>query len=146
MKAVLQPSQFEALRVPFDALRPMFEDICARFSFSFRTAGLGRYPRIRITRLGSPNLFIDLQMDLDEHGEYYDQFFADAPCSMYAGAWIDKGNLRLTKSQTCFHGLPFVRVGSYLQDHLEQIARLLCSWTSSQIEQEGSSSSLTSSR
>ena len=133
----MQPEDFESLSQHLTALDPEFGDFAKRHGFETQLAGLGRYPRRRLVRRGSPCWFIDLQMDLRPDGGYYLSFNPSLPYSMAAGAWIDQGNWRFSKRTWCFRSIPFVELERILSAELETSLMLIRNWDSEYLQRNG---------
>ena len=101
---------------------------------------MGRYPRRRVCRYGEINLYLDLQMDLDEEGEFYQEFNSQIPYSMGAGAWVDVNQVRHGVGFWCFQKLPFFEVEKKLWDCLVAGHSKMSGWNKDYLLKEGKKS------
>lgn len=141
---LLKPEDFEALSAHLAALDPIIDAFCQKHGFVQQTSpSLGRYPRRRMTRTTDVNLIIDLQMDVDDAGEYYSSFSPELPYSMGAGAWIDRGKTRYSaKWVKCFQGVPFSQLSTRLASELEKALSAIDGWDSDSLEMNGERSTI----
>ncbi|HOY59217.1 MAG TPA: hypothetical protein PK640_13920 [Verrucomicrobiota bacterium] len=134
---------FDALSEHLREVRPIIDDFCARHGFAYMPrAAIGRYPRIRIAREGSTKLYFDLQMELDEKGQRFEQFRPDLPYALCAGASIveddgSKYGVRFQKGFICFSGRPFEQVAAVLQSEMEKHLPTLEAWDARYLKENG---------
>ena len=140
MKKVPTLEQFARLREHLSNLDPIFERFCKAYGFIEWKTALGRYPRRYIRRTGEVDLFFDLQMDLDDEGEYFQQFNPSLPYSMGAGGGIDIEQVRYSIIFVCFQKLPFSEVEKRLWDHLVEGYSKMSGWNKDYILKEGKKS------
>jgi hypothetical protein len=140
MKRTPTLEQFARLREHLSALNPIFERFCREYGYVERTTALGRYPRRYIRRSTEVNLFFDLQMDLDDEGEYFQQFDPSLPYSMGAGAGMDIGLERHSIIFMCFQKLPFFDVEKKLWNFLIEGHSKMSGWNKDYLLKEGKKS------
>lgn len=141
MKMTPTPEEFARLCEHLSSLNPMFERFCREYGYEERTTALGRYPRRRICRYGEINLYFDLQMDLDEEGEFYQEFNPQIPYSMGAGAWVDIDLVRYGGiGFWCFQKLPFSDVEKQLWGCLVAGQSKMSDWNKDYLLKEGKKS------
>ena len=145
MKKTPTLEQFAHLREHLSSLNPMFERFCREYGYEERTTALGRYPRRRVCRYGEINLYLDLQMDLDEEGEFYQDFNSQLPYTMDAGAWLDINRMRYGTGFLCFQKLPFSEVEKLLWNYLLDGHSKMSGWTKDYLLKEGEKSPIASS-
>ncbi|MGA3049044.1 MAG: hypothetical protein ABSD67_20585 [Terracidiphilus sp.] len=130
----MSEAEFVALNQHLEEMRPIFDIFCARNQFVYvERISLGRYPRIRIERLGTMKIWFDLWMELDEAGNRIDRFKRDALYELSAGAYVDvqDGSVygtRFQKAVQCFANKPFKEVGAVLQDEMQKHLPILENW------------------
>lgn len=107
-----------------------------------QSTGLGRYPRRRLNRYGPVNLYFDLQMDLAEDGSYFQEYFAEIPNSLGAGAWIDKPPFRYSIARSVFQRLAFQDIENRLHGCLESAYNELGTITPDYLVKQGNRSPL----
>ncbi len=136
-------AHFAALNQHLEEVRPVFDEFCARHGFVYvDRIALGRYPRIRIEKVGTSTIWFDLSMDLDETGQRFEQFRRDRPYGLGAGACLDvpdgsKYGTRFWKTLTCFSGVPFDQVPGTLQGELETHLRTVSTWDAEYLKLHG---------
>lgn len=140
MKYTPTIEEFEKLRIHLSRLDATFERFCREYRFVERTTALGRYPRRYIRRAGEVNLFFDLQMDLDNDGEYFRQFDPSLPYSMGAGGGVDIGQVRHSIIFVCFEKQPFSEVEKRLWNNLVDGYNKMSGWTKDYLLKEGKKS------
>jgi hypothetical protein len=102
------PEAYERLGEHLCAVDPIVEEFCRETGFVRRTTGISRYPMRRLDLHRQVSWFIELWMEVDEHGRRYDHFFPDIPYSLAGGAWIDVDGYRYgSESVATFQRLPF---------------------------------------
>ncbi|HRX83644.1 MAG TPA: hypothetical protein P5572_01350 [Phycisphaerae bacterium] len=138
----MNPEDYQRLAEHLAELDPAISRFVAAHGFFVLTTGVGRYPRRRINRYGEPNLFLDLQMDLNEDGEAYTAFDPSLPYSLTAGAWFDIGTTRYGKHVNCFHGIPFVDLRDAFEDRLTAAFEMIKGWDVPYLRQFGGKGSL----
>lgn len=132
-----------ALREHLREVRPIFDAFCDRHGFAnVDPQRLGRYPRIRIERSGSTNLWFELWMDLDKNGRRFERFRRDLPYELSAGAYIevDPGTgstIRFYKFILCFRGKPFEQIGAILESEMERFLPTLEGWDAEYLAKTG---------
>jgi len=131
------PEQFQKLGEHLLEIDPILENFCKEHYFVQTTTGLGRYPRRRIGYEREINLYFDLQMEMDEHGQFFTQFVSDIPYSLTTGGWIDINGFRYGKTATCFRQVPFVVLKQNLSSYLQHEYNVISQWTVNTLEQEG---------
>lgn len=134
---VLTPAEYESLSEHLVALQPFIDAFCLRHGFVEQKTALGRYPRRRINRVREVSTYIDLGMDLDEHGACFESFFPEVPYSMGAGAWFDVGKTRCGKGIWCFRGLPFCELLGRFEQELENALSAVDGWNREYLEGSG---------
>ena len=144
MKNTPTLEEFGRLREHLSSLNPIFERFCKEYGFHEVTNEanvLGRYPRRRVVRYGQVNLCFDIDMDLDNKGEYFREFNPSLPYSMgAAGGWIDIERLRYGIIFECFQKLPFSEVEKRLWDYLVAGHSKMSSWNKDYLLKEGKKS------
>jgi len=140
MKKTLTLEEFARLREHLACLDTTFERFCKQNGYEERTTALGRYPRRRVCRYGEINLYVDLQMDLDEEGEFYQEFNPRIPYSMGAGAWVDINQVRHGVGFWCFQKLPFSDVEKQLWNYLVESHKKMSDWNKDYLLKEGEKS------
>ena len=135
----MDPAQFAELRKHLVQLDEPVCRFCRKHGFSEQTeeSSLGRYPRRRLVRYGSINLFIDLQMELRTDGQYYERFSPDIPYSLAAGAWTDVGATRWSKSVLGVQGLPFIALMKTIEARLDEAYEIIARWDLGYLKREG---------
>jgi hypothetical protein len=123
------------------------EDIFQRFlresGYSDNTGALGRYPHRSAVLNGRICRKIDLQMEEDSEGHRFDTFFPDIPYTLWAGAWLDEGDLRFTAHRpsdanfVVFERLPYSQVRDIIGESLAQAARRLAGVTEASLKENG---------
>lgn len=140
---MMNEADFDTLNEHLQDVRPIFDDFCARNGFTYvDRKSLGRYPRIRIERPGSINIWFDLWMELDKNGNRIEKFGRDVPYELAAGAFLDVADgsrygTRFQKSFQCFSGRPFDQVGPALQKEMERHLRTLEQWNVQYLKDNG---------
>lgn len=140
MKETPTLEEFTRLREHLSSLNPTFERFCREYGYVERTTALGRYPRRRIGRYGEINLYLDLQMDLNEKGEFYREFNPQLPYSMGGGAWFDINQMRYGAGFWCFQKLPFSEVEKQLWNYLVEGHGKMGNWNKDYLLKEGEQS------
>ena len=107
---------FVKLREHLSELDIDIEKFCINYNFERILSGLGRYPRIRLNKYNEVNLFIDLSMELDEKGNYYEYFFPEIPYRLDIGSWYDEANNRISYGEQIFKGKPFIEISDNIID------------------------------
>jgi len=79
-------------------------------------------------------------MDLDDEGEYFQQFNSSLPYSMSAGAWIDIELIRHGIIFECFQKIPFMEVEKRLWDYLIAGHTKMSAWNKDYLIKEGKKS------
>jgi hypothetical protein len=128
----MDEKDFDTLREHLKEVRPIIDRFCARHGFSHvNPVSIGRYPRIRIERAGTPAIWFDLWMGLDKDGCRFETFVRDRPYDLSAGAYLDQPDgLRYSKTLVCFSDTPFFEVASVLMQQMEQAVPVLEKWDS----------------
>ena len=140
---MMNEADFVTLNEHLQEVRPIFDDFCAQNGFVFvDRKSLGRYPRIRIERLGEPKIWFDLWMELDKDGHRVEQFRRDLPYELSAGAYVDvsdgsKYGTRFQKSVQCFSGKPFDQISAVLQGEMQTNLRALEEWDVQYLKDNG---------
>jgi hypothetical protein len=106
MKKTPSLEEFARLREHLLGLNPVIGRFCQEYGYEEQTTSLGRYPRRCIRREGEVNLFFDLQMNLDEEGDYCQQFDPSLTYSMGAGGGKSSRWVRVEESGGTIHGHP----------------------------------------
>jgi hypothetical protein len=110
---------YERLGEHLAVVDPIIERFCQRTGFERCTSGVGRYPKRRLELHSEMSWFIELGMDLNEHGQRYDVFYSAIPYSLGGGAWIDRNGWRYAdRSVIAFSRMPFHQLSSRLEDGL----------------------------
>src|SRR4029077_19804980 len=80
----------------------------------------GRYPNRRITQDGRVTRSIEIGMDMDEHGQRFDDFFPEIPYVVWGGAWVDDSSThtRFSGPHIRTWALPFSVLVSHLAVYL----------------------------
>jgi len=132
-----------ALNDHLKEVQPIFDDFCARNGFvCVNRKSLGRYPRIRIERVGGSKLWFDLWMELDKHGRRFEQFRRDLPYELAAGAYVDvecdsRHRTRFQKSILLFSGKPFDQVSAVLEGEMRKHLSTLEEWDAEYLKKNG---------
>jgi hypothetical protein len=140
---MMNEADFAALNEHLKEVRPIFDDFCARNGFVYvNRKSLGRYPRIRIERLGATKIWFDLWMEFDKDGHRVEQFRRDLPYELSAGAYVDvqdgsKHGTRFQKAIQCFFGKPFDQVGAVLQSEMQKHLGTLEAWDVQYLKDNG---------
>jgi hypothetical protein len=79
-------------------------------------------------------------MDLDAEGEFYQEFNAQLPYSMDAGAWFDINQMRYGAGFLCFEKLPFSEVEKQLWNYLVDGHSKMSGWNKDYLLKEGKKS------
>lgn len=137
MKSTPTEEEFTKLRVHLSSLDPIFERFCKEYGFSEITTALGRYPRRRIVRYEEINLCFDMEMDLDDKGEYFREFHPSLPYSGGGGAWVDIDCWRYSMGCLSFQKLPFFEVEKTLWNHLVSSYEKMKNWDADFLVKEG---------
>lgn len=140
MKKTPTLEEFARLREHLSSLNPTFERFCQQYGYEEQTTALGRYPRRYIRQSGEVNLFFDLQMDLDDEGEYFQQFNPSLPYSMGSGGWIDIEQIRHGIIFECFRKIPFFDLEKRLWDYLIAGHSKMSGWNKDYLLKEGKKS------
>jgi hypothetical protein len=140
MKRTPTLEEFAQLREHLLSLNPVFGRFCLEYEYEEQTTSLGRYPRRYIRREGEVNLFFDLQMDLDNEGDYFHQFDPSLTYSMGAGGWVDFEQMRHGIIFDCFQKTPFFDVEKRLWDYLIAGHSKMSSWNKDYLLKEGKES------
>ena len=139
----MNESDFAALSEHLQEVRPIFDGFCSRNAFSYvNQRSLGRYPRIRIERLGEVTIWFDLLMGLDKCGRRFEQFRPDLPYDLGAGADVvvqdgTRYGVRFQKIIPCFIGRAFHDVAAVLQGTMEDHLRVLERWDARYLREKG---------
>lgn len=140
----MMEADFDALNEHLNELIPIFDRFCAQQGFKYvPNRAIGRYPRIRIERGGSINLWFDLWMELDKNGQRFEKFRRDLPYELSAGASVvvqdDSGHrVRYQRAMQCFSGKPFDQVGGVLLNEMQQHLMSLKKWDVQHLKDCGS--------
>ena len=140
MKRTPSLEEFAGLREHLLGLNPVFERFCQEYGYEEQTTSLGRYPRRYIQREGEMNLFFDLQMDLDNEGDYFQQFDPSLTYSMGAGGSVDIEQMRHGIIFECFRQMPFFDVEKRLWDYFVAGHSKMSGWNKDYILREGKKS------
>jgi hypothetical protein len=141
--ATMNESDFDALNEHLGEVRPLFDQFCSQNGFRFVSRlAIGRYPRIRIEKPGSPKLWFDFRMELDLKGRRFERFSRGLPYELAAGAYIvvndeQERKVRFQKSIQCFAGKLFDQVHSTLPHDLRNGLQIVESWDSAYLRQNG---------
>jgi hypothetical protein len=136
-------AHFDALNEHLQEIHPIMDDFCSRNGFAYvDKKSLGRYPRIRIEKLGPIELWFDLWMELDKDGRRFERFSPDLPYELSAGAHVivEDGSAhgtRFQKSLLCFSGKPFERVGAVLKSEMEKYLCIIKEWDAQYLIEHG---------
>ena len=136
-------AHFDSLNEHLGEVRPIFDDFCNSHGFSYaERSSIGRYPRIRIGRPGSPRIWFDLMMELDPDGRRYEHFTRASLYEMGAGATLDiedspNHGTRHAITFWCFKSKPFDQIGAILKDQLEMHLKTLAGWDAGYILRNG---------
>lgn len=136
--------EMERLRDHLKSLKPIFDQFCTKFGFQYANpTSIGRYPRIRIMQYSKDiNLWLDLWMELDEHGQRYRFFDPSLPYELGAGASIDfddgtQYGYRYSQAFAQFSNRPFFEIEETLYDDLIKAYEVIRNWTADEIVREG---------
>ena len=129
----MNEADFIALSDHLKEVLPIFQEFCDRHCFVFvERKSLGRYPRVRIERVGDINIWFDLWMEFDANGRRFEIFSRDLPYELSAGAHFDEfssdGRNRFHKVYQCFSGRSFDEVCASLAVELEKNLPILEGW------------------
>lgn len=139
----MSESDFFALNDHLQEVRPIFDAFCARHGFVYvNRKALGRYPRIRIERIGATTIWFDLWMELDKDRRRFERFSRNLPYELSAGACIvvDDGSQhgsRIGRVFYCFSGKPFDEVGAVLESEMEKHLPTLEGWNEQYLLEHG---------
>jgi hypothetical protein len=118
--------QFAALNEHLKEVQPIFDDFCTQKGFAYvDRRSLGRFPRMRIKREGTTNIWIELWMEWDKDGHRIEVFKRDLPYSLSAGSDVDvpdgsKDGVRYGIAFRCFSGIPFDKVSAVLRSEMHK--------------------------
>ena len=132
--ALVTEQDFEDLAKHLDEVRPIINAFSQRHDFALvDPRSTGRYPRIRIARGDSPQIWFDLTMALDENVRRYEQFERSLPYELSCGArlYVEETSgqwIRLSKVFVCFDGRPFEEVPSTLEAEMKHSLPMLETW------------------
>jgi len=136
-------AHFDALNEHLLEVMPIVDDFCTRQGFFYlHRKAIGRYPRIRIERPGTPTIWFDLWMELDADGCRYEHFNPKLPYELGAGAYVDVAALadpgrRYVKTFACFRHVPFEEIPGCLMGALEEHLKTLVLWDESYLRKYG---------
>jgi len=82
-------------------------------------------------------LFFDLQMDLDNEGDYFQQFDLSLTYSMGAGGSVDIEQMRHGIIFECFQKMPFLDVEKRLWDYFVAGHSKMSGWNKNYLIKEG---------
>jgi hypothetical protein len=139
----MDPANFVALGQNLDQARPIFDDFCARYGFSYANPmSLGRYPRIRVDKVREIRMYFDLWMALDANGRYFEHYSPDLPYELGAGVWIDVadgtgGSTRFASSSECLAARPLSDITPILLQTMEEYLPRLESWSVGELQEKG---------
>lgn len=72
------------------SLIPAFNEFCSKHEYSFvDSRSLGRYPRVRVEKVGDVIAWFELWMCLDPEGNRYQSFSETIPFELSAGVYVD---------------------------------------------------------
>jgi len=134
---------FKDLREHLDLVRPVVGEFCSSTGYQHvEPRSIGRYPRIRIQKLGEVIRWLDLSMELDKDGNRYESFFEGVPYELAAGAnfHVEDGTEfghRFQKSYSVFSGKPFKDVPEPLPEELRKGAAEIEGWTAEMLRKQG---------
>jgi hypothetical protein len=140
---MMDEADFAALNEHLEEVRPIFDAFCATHGFVYiNRSALGRYPRVRIARMGETEIWFDLWMEEDKDGNRFEQFRRDLPYELSAGACVvmhddSKYGTRFSKIMLCFAAKPFDEVGAVLQSEMEKHLPTLETWDAQYLEDNG---------
>jgi hypothetical protein len=139
----MNESEISALNEHLEEVRPLFDSFCARHGFVYvNRSSLGRYPRVRIEKVGATTIWFDLWMECDKDGRRFERFRRDLPYELSAGAYVDlqdgsKYGTRFQKAVQCFAGKPFDQIGAVLQGEMERYLPTLEQWDVQYLKDNG---------
>jgi hypothetical protein len=139
----MSETEFEVLSKHLEEVRPLTDRFCARHGFVYAPAqAIGRYPRIRIEKPGSPSLWIELWMEYDADGRRFETFTRERPYELSAGGEIhvDDGSAlgaRHQKAIVCFCAMPFENVAARLEAEMQRAFDIVRSWTPAYLKGNG---------
>lgn len=139
----MNESDFIELNEHLQEVRPIFDSFNERNNFVYvDRKALGRYPRIRIERNGSTNIWFDLWMEYDEEGNKFEVFRYDLPYELSAGAYVDvqeasTNGVRFQKCIQCFSGKPFNQIGVDLASEMQKQLCILEEWDVQYLKDKG---------
>ena len=137
------PEDYIRLGRHLEEINDSFHQFLRESGYSDNTGALGRYPHRSAVLDERVFRKIDLQMDLDLDGEHFDEFFPEIPYTLWAGAWLDEGDLRYSAERPSdanflvFERLPFSRVKVVLLDSLTEAAHRLSRVTETALKKTG---------
>lgn len=137
------PEDYVRLGRHLEEIDAVFQQFLRASGYSDNTGALGRYPHRSAIFYGSVCRKIDLQMAEDSEGKRFDAFFPDIPYTLWAGAWLDEGDIRYTARRPSdanfivFERLPFSSVKQVLLDSLAQAAQRLQRVTATSLKESG---------
>jgi len=140
---MMNEADFAALNKHLEEVRPIFDDFCARHGFVYvDRRSLGRYPRIRIEKLGTPTIWFDLWMEFDKDGQRFNRFSRNLPYELSAGASLpmqdgSRYGIRFDKCLQCFSGKPFDQVEAILRGEMEKHLPTLEGWNAQYLKENG---------
>lgn len=83
-------TKFSELSEQLASLIPPFVEFCSKHEYSFvDSRSLGRYPRVRVEKVGDVIAWFELWMCLDPEGNRYESFFETIPFELSAGVYVD---------------------------------------------------------
>lgn len=83
-------TKFSALSSHLAPLIPAIAEFCSKHEYSFVDSRcLGRYPRVRVEKVGDVTAWLELWMCMDAEGNRYESFFETIPFELSAGVSVD---------------------------------------------------------
>lgn len=140
---MMTDGDFLTLNEHLEEVRPVFDRFCTQHGFAWvDKRSLGRYPRVRIRKEGKIDVWYELAMAPDEHGQRIDRFTPDALYELGAGGSItvqdgSRFGTRFQKAFWCFSGVPFHRVPAILMAELEKHLPQLEEWDAEYLKAHG---------
>ncbi len=137
------PEDYVRLGKHLEEIDAIFQLFLKESGYTDNTGTLGRYPHRSAVLYNRVCRKIDLQMDDDSDGKRFDEFFPDIPYTLWAGAWLDDGDVRYGASRPSdanffmFERLPFLRVKQVLLESLRQAAQRLAGVTDTALRESG---------
>jgi len=139
----MSEDDFDLLREHLKDVFPIFDKFCASSGYKYVDPNsIGRYPRIRVEKIGSPVYWVELWMELDEKGDRYQSFFNEVPYELSAGAYYDvedgtEYGCRYQRSLSVFKHRPFKNIPIELYQYLCDSRIEVEKWTGKLLKERG---------